>query len=240
MMMKQILSILFFIFTFLSLQAQASLELYYSTTKLKNGDTIFAQVKPDIMDQQFINVKNISISSKNVLVKKNVTQLVPETSITFCWAECYPPETMISPEAVQIQAGTLCENFSSDFEASKEGISYVLYTFFDENNGGDSVSVWIQYNCSKTAIPSFTKEVRLAAFPNPATHYVTIDYTITNAENAFLRIYNIAGELMYEKALIQGYNKVTIDISEWNTGIYMYSLRKNNHTYLSKKLIITK
>jgi len=239
-MIKQILSILLILCCYFGIKAQPSFELYYSESKLNNGDTLKIQTQPNLIDQQYIKVKNTSCCSKNVLVRKNELSLAQNTEITFCWAECYPAETMLSPEPILIEASTVCESFSTDFDASSEGTSYVLYTFFDETNSNDSVSVYFQYNCGKASIANIINEVKLSAYPNPAKNNITIDYFINNANNTFLRVYNIAGEIMYEKALQSGSNKINIDLSNWNTGIYMYSIHRNKHTYISKKLIITK
>jgi hypothetical protein len=110
-MIKQILSILLILCCYFGIKAQPSFELYYSESKLNNGDTLKIQTQPNLIDQQYIKVKNTSCCSKNVLVRKNELSLAQNTEITFCWAECYPAETMLSPEPILIEASTVCESF---------------------------------------------------------------------------------------------------------------------------------
>lgn len=237
--MKQILSILCVVFYSLSANAQ-SFELLHSDSKLNNGDTIHVQIHPNNFDQQYIKVTNITAITKNILVKKYDLLKIGDAIFSFCWADCYPPETNLSPIAVPINAGDTCENFSAEFESSEQGTSYVLYTFFNESDISDSVSFFIEYKCYTNTIISIAKEQTLSAFPNPAKNNVTIRYSLPNYDNAYLRIYSITGEVMYQETLIDGSKNISLDISNWATGIYMYAIFVNNRNYLSKKLIITK
>lgn len=237
--MKQLLSIFFIIFCLLSIKAQ-SLELYHSDIKVNNGDTLFVQTLPNNFDQQFVRVKNINTTLKSVLVKKYDLLKSGNASFSFCWAECYPPETNLSPISIIINPGEFCDNFTAEYEAEGQGISYVRYTFFDESNAADSISFFIEYKCNQNAILSFADIKSISAFPNPAKNHVNFTYTIQNINNASLRIYNMTGEIIYQEPLMIGNNKLMVDISSLPTGIYMYAIYGNNRNLVSKKLIITK
>ncbi len=237
--MKQLLSITFIVFCLLSIKAQ-SLELYHSDVKVNNGDTIFVQTVPHNFDQQYVRVKNNTASLKSVLLKKYDLLKSGNATFSFCWAECYPPETNLSPVSIIINPGEYCDNFSAEFEAEDQGTSYVLYTFFDESNTTDSISFYIEYKCSTNAVQSFTDIKSISAFPNPAKNHVNFTYTVQNIDNVSLRIYNMTGEIIYQEPLKVGNNKLTVDISSFPTGIYMYAIYGNNRNLVSKKLIITK
>lgn len=61
-----------------------------------------------------------------------------------------------------------------------------------------------------------------AAYPNPATHSITIPYSIKNAD--VLAVYNIKGELIEQVALQPGENKVVIGTDRMPAGIYIYRI----------------
>ena len=61
-----------------------------------------------------------------------------------------------------------------------------------------------------------------AAYPNPATHSVTIPYSIKNAE--VMSIYSIKGELVEQLTLTPGDNKVVVSTDNMPSGIYIYRI----------------
>lgn len=61
-----------------------------------------------------------------------------------------------------------------------------------------------------------------AAYPNPATHSVTIPYSIKNAD--VLAVYNIKGELVEQVALQPGDSQVVINTDRMPAGIYIYRI----------------
>ncbi len=238
--MKHLLSILT-IFSFVFLAKTQSLELYYSDIKCNNADTIHTNVTTNDLHQEFLTVKNVSSATKSVMVKRYDIVKGENVMFGFCWDECYPPATTISPSPIDIAAGDICENFVADFESSDQGVFYVLYTFYDKDNENDSIAIYIEYNCSTNAIAALQKKnIVLNAYPNPAKDNLTINYTIKNSDNTYLRIYTITGNVVYQQTLESGSGKVSLDVSTWATGVYMYSIMENNRNYIAKKLIISK
>ena len=60
-------------------------------------------------------------------------------------------------------------------------------------------------------------------FPNPATTYINFDLQKNYRQGMTLSIYNgILGKKMYESGNIP--SRVTIDLSEFNRGVYIYHL----------------
>ncbi len=87
------------------------------------------------------------------------------------------------------------------------------------------------------------KDYLFGAYPNPATNQLTIPYYMTNAGNdATIQVYDIHGKLMIDNSYSsqQGINRVTIDISGFDSGIYFYSYRMNNTTISTRKFIIAR
>jgi hypothetical protein len=76
-----------------------------------------------------------------------------------------------------------------------------------------------------------------AAYPNPASNLFNIKLA-SNTANVAVRIFNILGEEVLEQNLILGLN--TIDLDEFTSGVYFYSILQNNKAIETKKLIVRK
>ena len=61
-------------------------------------------------------------------------------------------------------------------------------------------------------------------YPNPATSYVTFDLQKANEKGLSIQVYNFLGKKMYENQSVTT-EKVTVDLAEFNRGVYIYHLR---------------
>ena len=73
-----------------------------------------------------------------------------------------------------------------------------------------------------------------SVFPNPSNGIFTANIT-GDVENTTLRIYNIMGSLIRNEKVIK--NKFTIDLKDYQKGIYTISVTSNKNTF-TKKIII--
>ena len=73
-------------------------------------------------------------------------------------------------------------------------------------------------------------------FPNPAASNLNISFNSTKAENCDLVIYDILGNIALIKNYITqaGRNNITIDTSNFATGMYLVSLKSSNDYYSGK------
>lgn len=76
------------------------------------------------------------------------------------------------------------------------------------------------------------KNTEITVFPNPSNGKITIE--TNSVENEKLEIYTVNGELVNQQPL---QNKITIDVSFLNNGIY-YLLIKGTENIMKKKLVI--
>lgn len=74
----------------------------------------------------------------------------------------------------------------------------------------------------------------LPAYPNPAFNTVTIPYTLQGVALSSLQIFDITGKLVEEVRVNSGSNKITINVSNYPQGIYIYRLKGGT----SKKFIV--
>jgi len=61
-------------------------------------------------------------------------------------------------------------------------------------------------------------------YPNPATSYITFDLQKTNEKGFAIQVFNFLGKKMYENLNVTT-EKITVDLAEFNRGVYIYHLR---------------
>lgn len=81
----------------------------------------------------------------------------------------------------------------------------------------------------------------LAAFPNPATSEVTINFGLNLDSKVEITLYDVAGKAVKTittDQLAAGNHAQPVDVSGLNAGIYMYSVKSNNAQLFSKLTVI--
>lgn len=77
----------------------------------------------------------------------------------------------------------------------------------------------------------------LGVYPNPSS--TTVNFVTENAEAKQVLVYDITGKLVEKQNLIEG--KLKLDVSNYNTGLYMYSVIGNaNQTLKSGKITVSR
>lgn len=245
--MKKII-LLSFVFSLVmgSISAQ-SLELTYNGDVVTNDQEITLLVDPFDVETNpaavYIVVKNTSAAPLGVMVRKYDVRLVEETSVSFCWAgSCYAPSTYLSPEAMRIESQGTTEDFHGDYyHNSIQGTSVARFTFFNEDNPGDSTSVVINYIVGYLGIDKNTASAVTISnlYPNPATSASFVDYKLPKSvANASLRVSNLLGVTVMEIPLNRNEGKATINVSNLKEGIYFYSLIVNNSATHTRKFVV--
>ncbi|HEX7846201.1 MAG TPA: T9SS type A sorting domain-containing protein [Chitinophagaceae bacterium] len=79
-----------------------------------------------------------------------------------------------------------------------------------------------QGQVSKTSLPDQGDKV-LRLYPNPATSYITIDFQKGFEKGLSIQVFSFLGSKMYETQNVN--EKTTIDLAEFNRGVYIYHLR---------------
>jgi hypothetical protein len=207
------------------------------------GSTIVIIGDPlDDIIQARIDVMNNSDVSKDIMVKKFHTNVLPNTMNYFCWGVCYGPDTYESPFSQPVGAGMVCDQFYGDYSPQTViGKSTIMYTFFDATNPDDSVAVFVEFNAIPSAIDDdIASSVDFsAAYPNPAVSKVNVDYSVpVTVSNASLRITNMLGAQVKEISLGEAKGTAHINVSELINGIYFYSLVADDQLILTRKFIV--
>jgi hypothetical protein len=81
---------------------------------------------------------------------------------------------------------------------------------------------------------------RLDCIPNPASNSALFIYSAQENASSEIRVYNMMGQEMSRYKLEKNSSSVRADYSEYQNGIYFYSLLVNGKKVQTKKLVITK
>ncbi len=239
--MKKILLSIAFAAFILGAAFSQNLEIYFEDQLLEPDQeiTVGGEASSSVIVLDAIDVKNISSSTKAVKCAREDITIVPGASNSFCWGLCYPPTTDTSAVSVDIDAGGMYTEFSGDyFPDGNEGASTIKYTYYDELNPSDKISVVVVYS-TLVGINDPVDYKLSAAYPNPANSFVKFDYDVSEiSDNSKVVIYNLLGSAVKEVRIDNSFGSLKISTSDFKEGIYFYSLVVNNEPTKTQKLII--
>jgi agmatine/peptidylarginine deiminase len=78
------------------------------------------------------------------------------------------------------------------------------------------------------------------AYPNPATQQVTINFSALETADAQLTVMDITGKVVFTHSTVSelGLNKVTLDLTDWKSGVYFYSYTLGGKQIAVKKFVV--
>ncbi len=101
-----------------------------------------------------------------------------------------------------------------------------LNNLFGDQNQSDSTSI------------NFYELQKLKLYPNPASHYLFIEYDIIFVKEAKLQIYNSIGAVVYTKTLEEKQDNIKISVSDYKNGLYFCSLQIDGKLLNTRKILI--
>ena len=218
-----------------------------NTKSYRNGDTISILLSSLNQKQEnvLVTVKNINTTDVNTRLRQRVLNRIPGAAYSFCFGNCYEDnqeEVLTGESIITIPAGTCTDELCiMDYDPNgKAGTTYVRYTFFNSDNNNDSACIVIKYDDSHVSIASHeNKTLKMSVFPNPCNAVATIRIqSFEPMRNPVLRVCNLLGTVVYEMELASENATVKLDVSEWNSGIYFYSVWEGNRNYGTQKMIV--
>ena len=100
------------------------------------------------------------------------------------------------------------------------------------------------FNIAKADTPYNTKDDMSAIngvvlgqnYPNPAKGKTVILVDFTSSEAVF-SVYNVLGKLVEQKIISTDQKRITLDVSDYNEGIYLYSIEADGQKVTKLSLI---
>ena len=242
-MKRILLSVIVLTITTLFINAQ-SFSLEWNDEVLDSTITIQpdTSIATEIVFRAIVN--NNTNNGVNIKVVKNEILLLEGAESYFCWDSCYLSSVDTSAISIYIPAGNSSTDdaFAGHFEINEtNGVSIVEYTFYNMDFPDENVKIVVNYDASPAAIAeNILNRMRVSEiYPNPAENFVSINYDMpVEVELANVKIVNILGSVVKEQQIRTGNNKMTLDISDLNGGIYFYSIFVNGEIFSTKKLLV--
>ncbi len=203
-------------------------------------EVVEGTVEDNLLQEEF-DVRNNSDVTVFVKVKRIEVSIIEGSLNYFCWYQCYTPATSVSPTSVAIAPGESISLFYADYQPmGNAGSSFIDYCFFDENNPSDETCVSIEYRVSG---PSSIKDADLLTVgnpqPNPAVDITQIPYVLKESnKGAALVIYNILGSEIKRQPISGTSGNITLDVSDLQAGVYIYSFYNDNRILASSRLVV--
>lgn len=125
----------------------------------------------------------------------------------------------------------------NDFESDLAGLgSHMIYYNYEDDNGcssTDSIEVMV-VDC--LGVNKENKN-RITIYPNPFRDYTKLKFDKELAKGYAVIIHDILGEEVYRNEEVTG-GQLILNKQELGTGIYLLSIKNNDHTVFTAKLII--
>lgn len=243
-MKKTLLTFATILFVALSMNVQSQ-DLTLSWDGEALGDTVEIIGNPSDFEIVFhAVVHNNTDNGIQIKVRRKQLSMLEGTSSAFCWGLCFPPDTEESadPRLILANGQSTDEEFSGHYTtAGVLGISIVEYMFFNQDNEDQNVKVVAKYWAGFDGIAEDAMKGGSISdvYPNPATTFVNLDYNMpAEVDFAKVQIVNLLGSVVKESNINRSANKLSIDVSDLQGGIYFYSVLVNGDVYKTKKLVI--
>jgi len=243
-MMKKILLSFVFIFTLL---VSANAQLVFVTEDgqaLPDTIGVWGDAGGDFELVFEAYLKNGTDQDLRIAAARETLSAIDGTENSFCWSgNCYSSttDTSLAEYDMLIPAGqTSADVFSGHYtHNNKYGETMVKYTLFERGNVENNATIVVIYKYSLTGIEANAEKISVSdVYPNPATGMVNIDYNLSNASSASVKIVNLLGSVVKSVNLSGGSNKTSIDVSDLTQGVYFYSVLVDGNVYKTRKLIV--
>lgn len=250
-MIKQLLTI-GLIASFSISNAQIELREHNGSTTIVNGTnmTVNAVLLND-MNQDVpveIDVTSLYSTTKTLRVKKiEKTSTAPLSENAICWGLCtigvvwgtLPVQTS-DPSPINASATVL---FSAHlYPKLQSGTSVFRYVFYDFANPTDSTWVDVTFNITNpnsVSINEEEKETSLSLFPNPATTELNVKLN-SNEKNKRIEIIDLLGKQVYSRNITNESATFKVNTIDFKPGVYFVSVKADNKSVKTEKIIITK
>jgi hypothetical protein len=192
-------------------------------------------------------LQNESDKTKTFFLKNLVGNIGSSQKMKVCIGEqCYDAKRDLAKIKLTLKPGEIVTDFYLDFEmgiAETRG-SFDL-VFVNVDNLRESFLVEAEYNVNnpnKKADGFDYEDLTLSdVYPNPSNRIAQLDYDIKNEKvKAKITINSFIGNPVAEYELDPERNTLVINVSDFNPGVYFYTLFVNNKNIVTKKLVVKK
>jgi len=192
-------------------------------------------------------LQNETNQVKTYLLKSLRGNIGSSQRVKICIGEqCYDPKKDLAKIKLTLEPGELLTDLYLDFEMGiVETRGSFDLSFVNESNLRDLFVVEARYEVDDPAIKvdEFDyKDIILSdVYPNPSVRMAQFDYSFKNKSvKARISINSFIGNPIADYELDPERNTLPINVSDFNPGIYFYTLFLDNKNIVTKKLVVKK
>ena len=149
-----------------------------------------------------------------------------------------PPAIIGDPTAIAAGASTTVVETHIGYVYGSEG-DFITVHVYEEGNETNSVAFTLQTGYVGINDNININDNFISAYPNPAKNYVNFSYNHTSNTNAYITITNVLGKQFKRIDVSNTKGVERVNINNFKSGIYFYTLFVDNKAIISKKLIIS-
>lgn len=218
--------------------------LKFQGNVVESGSTITLPVNVNAENDFYMDLTNNTAEAVQMRVYKNQGDMVEGSACTFCFCGgCFDGSqsgviTIQANESITHEANP-DRAFHGTYTTLSTGVSTVEFVFANEDNFEDNVRVTFNFVAGTAVEEVAAIENSLRAYPNPASENVNIDYSYSgNAVDLSLVVKNLMGAVVTRIPVSCNSNHVSLNLSDFTSGIYFYSLEADGKAVMTKKLLV--
>lgn len=188
---------------------------------------------------------NESSQAKTFLLRNIKGSVGSSQKMRICLGEdCFDPKKELAKVVLKLAPGEIYTDLYVDFELGiAETLGSFELVFVNAESLKEFFVVEAKYAVSNESEADFThKDIKLGdIYPNPSNRIAQLDYTLINPKvKAKITITSFIGNPIAEFDLDPSRNSLLIQVSDFQPGVYFYTLFVDNKNVVTKKLQVKK
>ena len=191
-----------------------------------------------------ITVSNLTNSTLDIKVSRQVISSTQGTINYFCWTACYGSQTSVSPQSKSL--GPQQVDYSS-FEVHFDNLEVepanasIKYCAFVESNPSDSSCTIVNYSVGTISeLNHFSATSFSDLHPNPTSSIAFLDYYLSSSDVAEIVVTDMLGNVVRKENLSHRTSTLKFDLHNTKAGSYFANIFVNGELKTIKRLVVSK
>ena len=192
-----------------------------------------------------ITVSNLTNSTVDIKVSREVISSTPGTINYFCWTACYGSQTSVSPQSKSFapqQVDSISFQVHFDNLGLEPATASIRYCAFIESDPSDSSCTIVNYSVNQ--MTSLTENSISSSFsdfhPNPTSTISFLEYKLNYSDKAEIILTDILGNVIRYENFFGKSGILSFDLSDTKNGLYFANILVNGELKSIKRLVISK
>lgn len=200
------------------------------------------------------SIKNTSANSVVLYMRELEKSIASGHRMNFCFAGLCTPSpqgTLLGSrdDTVRIAPGAVLSGPAQGFHIqyypqNKNGVTNVKYRIENWADNRDFLDLNLKVTTTGASVGvsktlSRPQAELSNAYPNPASGTTEITYQLPpNHKRAYLNVYDVLGKEIHREEIEEPNGKIGLNVRNYNSGLYFYSLTVDDKKLLTRRLIV--